>query len=105
MKKIIITTLILLVSIASYSKEKPKQDNHYFSVAENLAIFNSLFKQLNVHYVDSIPVTEIMQKGINGMLNALDPYTTYITTDDEENFNLMTKGEYAGVGTVITKRG
>lgn len=105
MKKIIITTFILLVSIASYSKEKPKQDNHYFSVAENLAIFNSLFKQLNVHYVDSIPVTEIMQKGINGMLNALDPYTTYIPTDDEENFNLMTKGEYAGVGTVITKRG
>ena len=105
MKKIIITTFILLASLASYSKEKPKQDNHYFSVAENLAIFNSLFKQLNVHYVDSIPVTEIMQKGINGMLNALDPYTTYIPTDDEENFNLMTKGEYAGVGTVITKRG
>lgn len=105
MKKIVITTLILLASIASYSKGNPKQDNHYFSVAENLSIFNSLFKQLNLHYVDSIPVTDIMQKGIDGMLKALDPYTVYIPTNEEENFNLMTKGEYAGIGTVITKRG
>lgn len=105
MKKIIITTLILITSIALYGKNKEKTDNHYFSVAENLAIFNSLFKELNIHYVDSIPATEIMQKGINGMLKALDPYTVYISTDDEENFNLMTKGEYAGIGTVISKRG
>ena len=105
MKKIITTLLLISCALLSYGKQKEKIDNHYFSVAENLAIFNSLFKQLNVHYVDSIPVTEIMQKGIEGMLRALDPYTVYIPTDDEENFNLMTKGEYAGIGTVITKRG
>ena len=64
-----------------------------------------MFKQLNIHYVDSIPVTDVMQKGINGMLNAIDPYTVYIPTNEEENFNLMTKGEYAGIGTVISKRG
>lgn len=105
MKKLIITTFILLASIALYGNKKEKTDNHYFSVAENLSIFNSVFKQLNIHYVDSIPVTDIMQKGINGMLKALDPYTVYISTDDEENFNLMTKGEYAGIGTIISKRG
>lgn len=105
MKKLFITVFILLASIASYGKEKVNIDKHYFSVAENLSIFNSLFKQLNLHYVDSIPVTDIMQKGINGMLHALDPYTVYIPTNEEENFNLMTKGEYAGIGTVITKRG
>lgn len=105
MKQLLITTLILLTSIASYGKPKENIDKHYFSVAENLSVFNSLFKQLNLHYVDSIPVTDIMQKGINGMLNALDPYTVYIPTNEEENFNLMTKGEYAGIGTVISKRG
>lgn len=107
MKRLIISTCILLASITLAAKEQAREnvDNHYFSVAENLSIFNSLFKQLNIHYVDSIPVTDIMQKGINGMLNALDPYTVYIPTNEEENFNLMTKGEYAGIGTVITKRG
>ncbi len=105
MKKIILAFCILLATTTSYAKNKEKIDNHYFSVAENLSIFNSVYKQVNVHYVDSIPATEIMQKGIEGMLKALDPYTVYIPTDDEENFNLMTKGEYAGIGTVITKRG
>jgi carboxyl-terminal processing protease len=106
MKKIIIA-LCLLVAAATaiHAKNSEAIDNHYFSVAENLSIFNSLFKQLNIHYVDSIPVTDVMQKGINGMLNAIDPYTVYIPTNEEENFNLMTKGEYAGIGTVISKRG
>ncbi|MBQ2026177.1 MAG: S41 family peptidase [Paludibacteraceae bacterium] len=106
MKKIIIALCLLVVATtAIHAKNSEAIDNHYFSVAENLSIFNSLFKQLNIHYVDSIPVTDVMQKGINGMLNAIDPYTVYIPTNEEENFNLMTKGEYAGIGTVISKRG
>lgn len=106
MKKIIIALCLLVAATtAIHAKNSEAIDNHYFSVAENLSIFNSLFKQLNIHYVDSIPVTDVMQKGINGMLNAIDPYTVYIPTNEEENFNLMTKGEYAGIGTVISKRG
>lgn len=106
MKKFIIALCLLVAATtAIHAKNSEAIDNHYFSVAENLSIFNSLFKQLNIHYVDSIPVTDVMQKGINGMLNAIDPYTVYIPTNEEENFNLMTKGEYAGIGTVISKRG
>ncbi len=106
MKKFIYTALFFLTSVlVLQAKDKEKVDDHYFSVAENLAIFNSVFKSLNIHYVDSIPVTKIMEKGINSMLGALDPYTVYISTDEEEDFNLMTKGEYAGIGTVISKRG
>ena len=106
MKKFIIALCLLVAATtAIHAKNSEAIDNHYFSVAENLSIFNSLFKQLNIHYVDSIPVTDVMQKGINGMLNAIDPYTVYIPTNEEENFKLMTKGEYAGIGTVISKRG
>lgn len=105
MKKILYTLFFFSIALALPAKDKEKVDDHYFSVAENLTIFNSVFKSLNIHYVDSIPVTKIMEKGINSMLSALDPYTVYISTDEEENFNLMTKGEYAGIGTVISKRG
>ncbi|MCU0389957.1 MAG: S41 family peptidase [Thermoflexibacter sp.] len=88
-------------------------DDHYFEVMKNLEIFGTLFKEVNTYYVDEISPNELMNEGINSMLNSLDPYTNYIPEDQIEDYRIMTTGQYAGIGietitredgkTVITK--
>ncbi|MCQ2361186.1 MAG: S41 family peptidase [Paludibacteraceae bacterium] len=74
-------------------------------VSKNLDIFNSIYKELYINYVDTIPTEKIVMAGINGMLNKLDPYTTYIPEDKEKDFKLMTTGEYGGIGALIGVKG
>ncbi len=73
-------------------------DDHYFEVMKNLEIFGSLFKEVNTYYVDEVSPNELMNEGINSMLNALDPYTNYIPEDQIEDYRIMTTGQYAGIG-------
>ncbi|MCQ2351113.1 MAG: S41 family peptidase [Paludibacteraceae bacterium] len=98
MKKNFISAALLLVATLSFAN--PLED-----VSKNLDIFNSLFKELYINYVDTIPVDKIVNAGIDGMLNKLDPYTTYIPEDKEKDFKLMTTGEYGGIGALIGMHG
>ena len=100
MKKIILFTCLLFSSFSIFANSKDK----YFELSKNLEIFNSLYKSLNLHYVDTIPLNKMVKAGIDGMLRNIDPYTVYIPAEKEEDFTLMTTGEYAGVGAVITQR-
>ncbi len=76
-----------------------------FEVAKNLDIFSTLFRELVVHYVDDVNVSEMMKSGIDGMLSVLDPYTTFIPESEIEDVRLMTTGQYGGIGAVIRPRG
>ena len=100
MKKIILFTCLLFSSISIFANSNDK----YFELSKNLEIFNSLYKSLNLHYVDTIPLNKMVKAGIDGMLRNIDPYTVYISAEKEEDFALMTTGEYAGVGAIITQR-
>ena len=79
-------------------------NDRHFELSKNLDIFNSLYKSLNIHYVDTIPLNKMVTAGIDGMLRNIDPYTVYIPAEKDEDFTLMTTGEYAGVGAVISQR-
>ena len=100
MKKIILFTCLLFSSISIFANSNDK----YFELSKNLEIFNSLYKSLNLHYVDTVPLNKMVKAGIDGMLRNIDPYTVYIPAEKEEDFALMTTGEYAGVGAIITQR-
>ena len=100
MKEIILFTCLLFSSISIFANSNDK----YFELSKNLEIFNSLYKSLNLHYVDTIPLNKMVKAGIDGMLRNIDPYTVYIPAEKEEDFALMTTGEYAGVGAIITQR-
>ncbi len=78
--------------------------DRHFELSKNLEIFNSLYKSLNIHYVDTIPLGKMVKAGIDGMLRNIDPYTVYIPQEKDEDFTLMTTGEYAGVGAIIAQR-
>lgn len=62
-----------------------------------------MFRELNLFYVDEINPEDLVKKSMDAMLKSLDPYTTYIPESEIEDFKLMTTGEYAGIGAVISK--
>ena len=100
MKKIILFTYLLASSVCIFANS----NDRHFELSKNLEIFNSLYKSLNLHYVDTIPLSKMVKAGIDGMLRNIDPYTVYIPAEKDEDFTLMTTGEYAGVGAIIAQR-
>lgn len=96
MKAFIAALLIATVSFASSAYE-----DSYFEMTKNLDIFYSLFKEINLYYVDDTEPGDLMKKGIDGMLKSLDPYTVYIPESDIEDYRFMTTGQYGGVGALI----
>lgn len=73
----------------------------YFEVSKNLDIFNAVYRELNVAYVDGAKPGQLMKTGIDAMLSSLDPYTVYYTENDIEDFRFMTTGEYGGIGASV----
>ena len=103
MRKYIISGLgFLLWGILSVSAQQT--DDRRFNLSKHLEVFNSLVKELDLFYVDTIQPEKVIQDGINGMLVKLDPYTNYISEKEQSDFTLMTTGEYAGIGCIITNR-
>ena len=81
-----------------------KQDDKNFQIAKNLDIYYTLFRELNLFYVDDIDPTKLVKTSVDKMLESLDPYTNFIPEDDVEDFRFMTTGEYAGIGALISKQ-
>jgi len=80
------------------------QDDKNFEIAKNLDIYHTLFRELNMFYVDEINPKKLVRESIDEMLMLLDPYTNFISEDEIEDFRFMTTGEYAGIGALISKR-
>lgn len=78
------------------------QTNRYFEIAKSLDIFATLFKEVNAYYVDDVEPKKLVRTGINSMLESLDPYTDYIPEEELENFRVLTTGQYAGIGALIS---
>lgn len=90
---------VCMVLIAAVAFTIPSEK--YFDIAKSLDIFTTLFKEVNTYYVDDVDPKKLIETGINGMLNQLDPYTDYIPEEDLETFSIQTTGQYAGVGALI----
>lgn len=96
MKAFIGVALIAVVALTSTAYV-----NSHFEMTKNLDIFYSLFKEINLYYVDDTEPGDLMKKGIDGMLKSLDPYTVYIPESDIEDYRFMTTGQYGGIGALI----
>ena len=96
---IIASSLIIIVTIFGFSR-----DARNFEISKNLDIYYSLFRELDLFYVDSIKPEELIKSSIDDMLKGLDPYTVYIPETDMEDFKFMTTGEYGGIGSLIGQR-
>jgi carboxyl-terminal processing protease len=99
-KLLFITGLLGGYALLSYSFV-----DNYFEVSKNLDIFATLFRELNIYYVDETNPGDLMKKGIDDMLESLDPYTNFIPESEIEDYRYMTTGQYGGVGALIRQQG
>jgi carboxyl-terminal processing protease len=81
-----------------------KTDDRFFEIARNLDIYATLFKELNMYYVDEINPNRMVKTSIDAMLKALDPYTNFFAEDEIEDYMTMTTGRYNGIGALIGQR-
>lgn len=91
----------LLVAVVLVSLDAVADDRHKFRLARQLSVFNTIVKDLNMFYVDSIMPDIMINKGIDAMLANLDPYTVYYPEEKSDELKMMTTGKYAGVGSTI----
>lgn len=75
--------------------------DHNLEVAKNLEVFNSIYKHLDLLYVDTLNAKEVVGNAINGMLRSLDPYTVYYSEDKTNELRTMLTGKYTGIGSII----
>ncbi len=81
------------------------QDKNNFELSKNIEIYIDVLRQLNLNYADNINPGDLTKTAIDAMLEKLDPYTVYIPESKIEDFELMTRGEYGGIGSLIQKQG
>jgi carboxyl-terminal processing protease len=90
---------IIMVGAVMFSFKN--SDSHSFSISKNMSIFNSIVKELDMFYVDSIDPDKTIREGIDNMLYSLDPYTVYYPEDDQSELEQMIKGSFGGIGSII----
>jgi carboxyl-terminal processing protease len=93
---------IAIVAVLGLTFISFTRDQKNFEVAKNLDIYHTLFRELNLFYVDEVEPNKLVKTSIDKMLESLDPYTNYISEDQMEDFRFMTTGEYAGIGALIS---
>ncbi|MBR7049586.1 MAG: S41 family peptidase [Prevotella sp.] len=97
-KLIYICLLFVVMAQAAYGQTK---DDHSFRVAKNMEVFNAIYRDLDMMYVDTLNADEVVGVAIDAMLSSLDPYTEYYPSDKEEELKMMMTGKYAGIGSLI----
>lgn len=95
-KRIFIPILVVIISFTTFSFT-----SDFFEIAKQLEIFTTLFKELNMNYVDENTPSTLMDKAIKGMLSDLDPYTVYWNEQAVEDARIKHSGVYSGIGATV----
>jgi carboxyl-terminal processing protease len=95
-KRILIPVVAITLLIVGSSFK-----NDFFEISKQIEIFTTLFKELNMNYVDKTNPAELMDTAIKNMLNDLDPYTVYLNEQDVEEYKIKNAGEYSGIGALV----
>lgn len=101
MKRIILLTYIALATALGMSAQSK---NHNFETAKQLEIFNSLYRNLDLYYVDTLDAGHLVETAIDAMLDEIDPYTEYYKESDTDDLKTLTTGKYGGIGSPIIWR-
>ena len=104
MKKtaIILAALLAASAFAGMRAGNSDSKDTFF---RKLNTFNSVVRELQTGYVDTIDAEELMDNAIGMMLYQLDPYTEYYPSGNQDEILALSAGSYAGIGSIISKRG
>src|SRR5690606_40535606 len=95
-KRIFIPFIIIGIFFTTVSFKRD-----FFEIAKQIEIFTTLFKELNMNYVDEVTPATLMDKAIKGMLEDLDPYTVYWNEQQVEDARISKSGTYTGIGASV----
>ena len=98
MKKIFIPLIAGVALVAGAETRSSKAD-----ISRGIDIFSSVFREVQLNYVDTLDAKKAINTAITYMLDEIDPYTEYYSSDDTEDLAQLSTGEYGGVGSVINK--
>jgi carboxyl-terminal processing protease len=100
---LVLTMMFSPVSICfgQTSRQGESGKNHQLEVGKNLDIFNALYSNLDLFYVDTLNPVQTMTAAIDGMLRSLDPYTEYYPEEEAKKLEMMLTGKYAGIGALV----
>lgn len=109
MRRIILGILLVFTALQGIAQAQAQaqapddnKNQRYFDINKNIDIFNSVVRELDLFYVDSVEVDNLVQSSIRNMLTRLDPYTEYYAEENMTDLQFMTTGEYGGVGAIIS---
>ena len=97
-------TLLILLTALSMTSSALAQTEHNFTVAKNLDLFNTIYRQLDLFYVDSLEADKLIGVGIDAMTRELDLYTKFYPEEEMDELKMMTTGKYGGIGSIIRMR-
>ena len=96
-KKLVISGGIVLLALTTWSFS-----DDLFQISKNLEVFVSLYKEINVNYVDDINSSKMIKTGADAMLQGLDPYTEFVPESEIEDYKLhYVSSQYGGIGASI----
>ena len=96
-KKVLIPLIAIAILVVSAGFVK----NDFFEIAKQIEIFTTLYKELNMNYVDEVTPATLMDKAVKGMLEDLDPYTVYWNEQEVEDARIKNSGTYTGIGASV----
>lgn len=100
-KSVLVLSILCMLVTFIINGSTPKKNTE---IIRNLDIFNSLYKELNTFYVDTLDAKKNIETAINAMLNNIDPYTEYVPVENQDDYRTMSTGEYGGIGSGIIQR-
>ncbi len=101
MKKIISKKVLIPILAIAFLFVGSSYKSDFFEIAKQIEIFTTLFKELNMNYVDETNPAELMDTAIKNMLEELDPYTKFLNEQDVETYRINNAGEYSGIGALV----
>ncbi len=100
-KKFVLAAFVILLFSGFFTGS----NDIYFEISKNIDLFGKVYKEVSFNYVEPIDPEQFMRAGIQGMLDALDPYTMFMDENQKQDIDLITNGKYGGIGISIGVRG
>ena len=92
---IVATTYVAAPLLAQEARET--------NVYEQLDLFGDIFERIRAQYVEEVDEKELIEAAIGGMLQSLDPHSSYLSPDDAAQMRVQTRGEFGGLGIEVTQ--
>lgn len=105
MRTLCMGLLLGTMLIESTSAQSPERSSRDFELGKSIEVLANIMREFEMGHVDDIDAKELLQSAANGMISATDPYSEYIPEEAMADFEMLTTGRYAGVGSLIRKKG